>query len=111
MYDRSELESLDVTWSMDTNVAVILKALNNIDRVNDSDKRTILDIIEDKVLKIEDYFCRPVDSKEVYEKLSANLEYVGDAEKASEFHKRIAKMESELFEFKGRLHNFFGKEQ
>ncbi len=108
MNERKELENLDVAMNMNNNISLLLKVLCEVKELSDSEQDELMKIIEEKVLEIETYFYRPVDSREVYEKLSSVLRERGETKKADEFHTRIARMDSNLFEFKGRLHNFFG---
>ena len=108
MNELTELANLDVAMNMKNNISILLQALDQLNELTDSERKERMKIIEKKVLEIEDYFYRPVDSREVYEKLSSTLRDHGEGEKAEEYYTRIARMDSNLYEFKGRLHNFFG---
>lgn len=103
-----ELRELDVEWSMEKNVSLLLKGLNDLKNLPASEIDELLEVLERKVLEIEEYYMRPVDSRDVYQGISDALENAGNGERAVEFHKRIAKMDSSLYEFKGALQNFFG---
>lgn len=108
MIDLSEIENLDVVLSTKYNISLLLKTLDDISNSSNVELEKSMKIVEKKILEIEDYYLRPVDSREVYEKLSAAFKTNNENEKADEYYKRIARMDSDLFEFKGRLHNFFG---
>ena len=108
MKNLSELENLDITMSMGDNISILMNSFDEIKKFSNTEFENYLKIIEKKILEIEDYFCRPVDSKKVYQNLSDIFKQNGDLKRSEVYFKRIDKMDSELFEFKGRLHNFFG---
>jgi len=108
MNELTELENLDVAMNMENNISLLLQSLDRLSDFSGSEQVDGMKIIEKKLIEIETYFYRPVDSREVYEKLSSILRDRGELEKADEYYTRIARMDSNLYEFKGRLHNFFG---
>lgn len=108
MINISELENLDVTISRERNISLLLQILGDINNLFNTDLKNCMKVVEKKILDIEDYYLCPVDSREVYEKLSTVFKTQGEIKKAQEYYHRIAKMDSDLFEFKGKLHNFFG---
>ncbi len=108
MVDIKELEDLDVVWSMDRNIQLLLGALKDIKGAGDQEKRSVLEIVEKKIAEIEDYYYRPVDSRDLYDELSTMFEELSETGKAEDYYGRIAKMDSSLLFNKARLHNFFG---
>ena len=108
MNEIKKFENLDVAMDMNNNISLLLQILGDVNELTEHEKNEHIKIIEEKVLEIETYFYRPVDSRDVYEKLSSSLRESGENEKADEYYKRIGRMDSNLYEFKGRLYNFFG---
>lgn len=98
-----ELKALDVTWSMGKTIEAIDAAITN-----PGDIAATLAIIDEKLVDVEEYFYRPLDSPEVYAKLKAAADSIGDSTRAANYQKNINLFHANELEFQGRLQNFFG---
>ncbi|MFQ6107163.1 MAG: tetratricopeptide repeat protein [Thermoplasmata archaeon] len=113
-----QLERLDVTLNMSRNVEVIEAAIESTGLGTDSSgrpvvqditaSRDILRIIDAKVSEAEEYFWRPLDSPDVYRKLTALAIAVGDDRKAKDYENRMKRIEANGLEFLGRVYRFYG---
>ncbi|UCE37519.1 MAG: tetratricopeptide repeat protein [Thermoplasmata archaeon] len=108
MNKMQELIELDVTDSMKRNIEALFLAMDTIDSANPSEAKEKLDNIHRKVEEIEEYFWRPVDSRDVYEKLTFHAKELGDKEKSSHYQYQIKLMRANDLEFKGRVQDFYG---
>jgi tetratricopeptide (TPR) repeat protein len=96
MSELSELLNLDVSDSMKRNIDAINSAVG------------ILDQIHSKVLEVEEYFWRPVDSEEIYTRLTEVAKELGESEKESHYQYQIRLKKANDLEFLGRVQDFFG---
>jgi tetratricopeptide (TPR) repeat protein len=108
MNPMQELAELDVSDSMKRNIEALSSAMDTIDTEKPTDAKEKLGNIHRKVKEIEDYFWRPVDSKEVYERLILIANELEDQEKSKHYHYQINLSEANELEFKGRVQDFFG---
>jgi tetratricopeptide (TPR) repeat protein len=108
MTQTQELADLDVSLSMTKDIEVLQKVIGTIDIENREESKKALEQIYKKVAEIEEYFWRPIDSIEVYEKLKALALELGDNEKAAKFDSKIKLFNANELEFKGRVQDFFG---
>ena len=113
-----ELEKLDVTLNMSRNVEVIEAAIVSTGLGTDpSGKPTVQDVaagrdvlklIDVKVKEAEEYFWRPLDSPEVYKRLTDLAIAVGDDRMAMDYETKMRLIEANEFEFLGRMSRFYG---
>jgi tetratricopeptide (TPR) repeat protein len=102
------LAELDVSDSMKRNIEALFLAMETVNTANSSEAKEKLDNIHKKVKEIEEYFWRPVDSKDVYERLILLANELGDQEKSKQYQYQIKASEANDLEFKGRVQDFFG---
>jgi tetratricopeptide (TPR) repeat protein len=102
------LAELDVSDSMKRNIETLFSAMETVNTKNSSEAKEELDNIHRKVEEIEEYFWRPVDSKDVYERLILLANQLGDQEKSKHYQYQIKVSEANELEFKGRVQDFFG---
>ncbi|MCK4455990.1 MAG: hypothetical protein KAU99_06555, partial [Thermoplasmata archaeon] len=110
------LEKLDVTLNMSKNVEVIEAAIESTGLGMDpSGKPTVQDIaagrdvlqlIDVKVKEAEEYFWRPLDSPEVYKRLTDLAIAVGDDRMATDYEIKMRLIEANDLEFLGRMSRF-----
>jgi tetratricopeptide (TPR) repeat protein len=105
MSQIQELLKFDVTVSMDKDIEILLKAINNIEK---GKTKEMLEQINKKVIEIEEHFWRPIDSPKVYEQLKAIALEVGDQNKAKTYDSKIKLFQANELEFKGRVQDFYG---
>ncbi len=103
-----ELTELDVSDSMKRNIEALFSAMEALNTNNLGEAKEKLDEIHKKVNEIEEYFWRPVDSKDVYERLILLANELGDEEKSKHYQYQIKVSEANELEFKGRVQDFFG---
>ncbi len=113
-----ELEKLDVTLNMSRNVEVIVAAIESTGlgldpsghpTVQDvATSRNVLQLIDVKVKEAEEYFWRPLDSPEVYKRLTDLAVAVGDSGMAKDYKIKMRLIEANEFEFLGRMSRFYG---
>jgi tetratricopeptide (TPR) repeat protein len=108
MNELQELINLDVSDSMKSNIEALFTAINSIETQNTNNASEKLNQIHSKVVEIEEYFWRPVDSESVYQKLIEISKGLGDEEKASHYEYQIKLRKANDLEFKGRVQDFFG---
>jgi hypothetical protein len=84
MSELSELLNLDVSDSMKRNIEAINSALGTINTSQQTEAVGILNQIHSKVLEVEEYFWRPVDSEEIYTRLTEVAKELGESEKESQ---------------------------
>ena len=108
MNPLQELTELDVSDSMKRTIEALVSAMDTIDTKNPSEAKEKLKEIHKKVKEIEEYFWRPVDSKDVYERLILLANELGDEEKSEHYQYQIKVSEANELEFKGRVQDFFG---
>lgn len=108
MNELQELINLDVSDSMKSNIEALFNAINSIETQNTGEASEKLNQIHSKVVEIEEYFWRPVDSENVYQKLIEISKGLGDEEKASHYEYQIKLRKANDLEFKGRVQDFFG---
>lgn len=100
-----KLKKHDVEDSMKNNIELFMKA---VDELANSEDRELLKVIKAKVDEAEDYFWRPLDSTEFYEKFSDVLNNMGLKDDALEYRKRIGIILSSELELQGKILNFIG---
>ena len=103
-----ELLELDVALGMDRDIEVLLKAINVVDTGNKAAAKEVLKQVHGKVVEIEEYFWRPIDSVEVYERLRTIAHELGDEDKAVTYDSKISLFKANELEFKGRVQDFYG---
>jgi tetratricopeptide (TPR) repeat protein len=113
-----ELEKLDVTLNMSRNVEVIVAAIESTGLGLDPSgnptvqdvptSRDVLQLIDVKVKEAEEYFWRPLDSPEVYKRLTDLAVAVGDSGMAKDYKIKMRLIEANEFEFLGRMSRFYG---
>ncbi|MCJ2562971.1 MAG: tetratricopeptide repeat protein [Candidatus Thermoplasmatota archaeon] len=113
-----ELEKLDVTLNMSRNVEVIEAAIESTGLSMDpsgnptvqdvATSRDVLQSIDVKVKEAEEYFWRPLDSPEVYKRLTDLAVAVGDAGMARDYEIMMRTIEANDLEFLGRMSRFYG---
>jgi tetratricopeptide (TPR) repeat protein len=108
MNEIQELMELDVSDSMKRNIEALFKAIETINMANQSEAKEKLEKINKKVLEIEEYFWRPVDSKEVYERLISLADEIREEEKSKHYKTQINLSQANEWEFKGRVQDFYG---
>lgn len=118
MIKMVNLKNLDVTINMSTNINVILTMLSTIKmkkKPNGSmtikltkEEKCLLSNVESKVKEIEDYYWRPVDSREIYALLREIFKACNDMSKAKEYNSKLSLIEANELEFSGRVQNFYG---
>jgi tetratricopeptide (TPR) repeat protein len=111
------LDDLDVTDNMQSNIKIIQNVIDDLG-INDKlsaiepnkkqEIETVLEKIDQKIDEIEDYFWRPLDSPEVYERLKNIAVAIGKNNKADKFQKKLNRIHANELEFKGRVQNFYG---
>lgn len=108
MNPLQELAELDVSDSMKRNIEALFSAMDTIEIKNPTESKEKLDNIHRKVEEIEEYFWRPVDSKDVYNKLILLANELGDQEKSKHYQYQIKVSEANDLEFRGRVQDFYG---
>ncbi|MGB9636461.1 MAG: tetratricopeptide repeat protein [Thermoplasmata archaeon] len=112
MSNMKELEELDVSASMSKTISVLWSALAEVENAlangHEGEAKALLDIVVKKVMETEEYFWRPVDSDEIYDKLKAIYQKLGNETMANEWGKRINLRKAREIEFLGRVQNFCG---
>ncbi len=108
MNPMQELVELDVSDSMMRNINALFSAMDTIDTKNLRDAKERLDAIHKKVEEIEEYFWRPVDSQEVYERLVQVANELGEKDKSSHYQYQIRLSNANDLEFMGRVQDFYG---
>jgi len=108
MKEIRELMDLDVSDSMKRNIEALLSAMDIINMANKSEAKEKLEKIHQKILEIEEYFWRPVDSKGIYEKLISLADELGEKEKSKHYNTQINLSSANELEFKGRVQDFYG---
>ncbi len=103
-----ELLELDVSDSMKKSIEALSKAMDTMDIDNRSESEEKLKQIHRKVVDIEEYFYRPVDSRDVYERLMSVAQKLEDEEKAGHYRSKIKLFKANDLEFKGRVQDFYG---
>lgn len=113
-----ELEKLDVTLNMSRNVEVIVAAIESTGLGLDPSgnptvqdvptSRNVLQLIDVKVKEAEEYFWRPLDSPEVYKRLTDLAVAVGDSGMAKDYKIKMRTIEANDLEFLGRMSRFYG---
>jgi tetratricopeptide (TPR) repeat protein len=106
-----ELEDLDVTDSMQRDIEIISQVLDTVDTLNKNDALEKLDVIHQKVVEIEEYFWRPLDSPKIYERLREIASQLGEEDKAQKYESQLALFKANELEFKGRVQDFFGNKK
>ena len=102
---KKEISELDVEDSMAGMVDLLMKALDEVENTRDTE---LLMTIKSKVDEAEDYYWRPIDSTEFYERLSSILREMGHEDDANEYLKRVGIIESTRYEILGKIWNFIG---
>ena len=69
MNELQELLDLDVSDSMKSNIDALCRVIETIDLQNKDEAIDRLNQVHTKILEIEEYFWRPVDSEDIYQKL------------------------------------------
>ncbi|UCE74604.1 MAG: tetratricopeptide repeat protein [Methanomassiliicoccales archaeon] len=108
MNQLNELAELDVSDSMKKNIEALTKAIESVDTASQEDATQKLVQIHSKVEEIEEYFWRPVDSKDVYERLIAIADALKDEDKVRHYQYQIRLREANDLEFQGRVQDFYG---
>jgi tetratricopeptide (TPR) repeat protein len=108
MSELAELLDLDVSDSMKRNVEAINTALGTINTSQQNEAMEKLNQIHSKVLEVEEYFWRPVDSEDVYKRLTELAKQLGDSEKESHYQYQIRLKKANDLEFLGRVQDFYG---
>jgi tetratricopeptide (TPR) repeat protein len=111
MNEMQELLDLDVSDSMKSNIDALFRVIENIDIQNKDEALEKLNQVHTKILEIEEYFWRPVDSEDVYKRLILITQKLGDEEKSSHYNYQIKIKEANDLEFKGRVQDFFGNKE
>jgi tetratricopeptide (TPR) repeat protein len=108
MKEIKKLMDLDVSDSMKRNIDALFKVMDTINTANKSEAKEKLEKIHKKILEIEEYFWRPVDSKKVYERLITLADELGEKEKSEHYKTQINLSSANDLEFKGRVQDFYG---
>jgi tetratricopeptide (TPR) repeat protein len=108
MNEIQKLIELDVSDSMKANIEALFGAMDTVNTSDIGDALEKFTKIHTKVAEIEEYFWRPVDSKEVYERLIVLAKELGDEEKSTHYKRQIDLSEANDWEFKGRVQEFYG---
>lgn len=103
-----QLSKLDVSIGMKKDIEVLQGAIAEIDIKDIVGAKEILEKIHEKVVEIEEYFWRPIDSSEVYAKLKATALELGDREKRDLYESKLKLLNANELEFKGRVLDFYG---
>jgi tetratricopeptide (TPR) repeat protein len=103
---------------MDENIACIRDALATIDIVRKRDgsfhlnqpakSKSVLEIIDTKLVEIEEYYWRPIDSKGIYEKLKQIAIGIKDQKRVKKYDDKLKLIEANELEFAGRVQSFYG---
>lgn len=114
----SSLKDLDVTANMQDNIKIIQTVIDdlgvNVDGINSLNNDQVqkitstLNEVDSKIDEIEDYFWRPLDSPEVYERLKKLAVAIKQDDKVKKFEKKLNRIAANELEFKGRVQNFYG---
>jgi tetratricopeptide (TPR) repeat protein len=108
MSELNELLNLDVSDSMKRNIEAIDSALSTINTSQKTEAVDILGQIHTKVIEVEEYFWRPVDSEDIYKRLSEVAKELGDSEKETHYQYQIRLKKANDLEFLGRVQDFYG---
>lgn len=103
-----ELRNLDVSDSMSRTCEAISKVLEDVECAGADKAVGTLDIIEQKIVEAEDYFWRPLDDPSIYERISKVFEGIGQNERCERYICKMKEHEANIWEFRGRVQNFFG---
>jgi tetratricopeptide (TPR) repeat protein len=103
-----ELMELDVSDSMKRNIEALFKAMDTIKIDNRDEAEKMLNQIHKKVEEIEEYFWRPIDSPDVYERLIKIAQDLGDSDKSVHYQYQIKLADANEMEFLGRVQDFYG---
>lgn len=103
-----KLSGLDVTDSMKKNIEILNRAIDSVDVEREGEAREMLEAIHGKVLEIEEYFWRPVDSADMYQNLMDIALKLDEQEKAQMYKAQIDLFKANELEFQGRVEDFFG---
>jgi tetratricopeptide (TPR) repeat protein len=112
-----ELKDLDVEWSMKKTIDILNKALKKIE-IESSGKGVKLKekgnfddffgLIQTKIKEAEEYYWRPIDDPEIYNRMRDIAFALNEKKLAEEYGSKINEMEASKWEFEARLHNFYG---
>ena len=115
--DMKELKELDVEWSMKKTINIINKALDKIE-IDISGKGAkikgkgdfdeIFVLIQQKIKEAEEYYWRPIDDPDVYNRMKDISLALNKKKLAEEYGGKIGEMEADKWEFEARLNNFYG---
>lgn len=108
MEQKRKLTELDVTDSMQKDIEIISLVIDTIDIQNKGEAKETLDLIHRKVMEIEDYFWRPIDSPDIYERLRDIALQLEEEDKAQKYQSQIHLFKANELEFAGRVQDFFG---
>jgi tetratricopeptide (TPR) repeat protein len=111
MNELQELLDLDVSDSMKCNIDALFKVIETIDVQNKDEAMDKLNQVHTKILEIEEYFWRPVDSEDIYKKLISITQELGDEDKVSHYDYQMRLREANDLEFKGRVQDFYGNKE
>ena len=101
-----ELKNLEVDWSMERTIGAIEKAIAAIE--SGKEGKSLYEAVCAKVAECEDYYDRPMDKPETYEKLGALAKKFGDDKMAKHASLQINIFKSNDLEFLGRQQQFYG---
>ena len=108
MNEIEQLMELDVSDSMKSNIDALFMAMDTVNPVKQDEAKEKLGQIHKKVEEIEEYFWRPINSKDVYERLISIAKELGEEEKSKHYEYQIKLSEANDLEFKGRVQDFYG---
>ena len=108
MNQLQELVELDVSDSMKRNIDALFRAIDSIETEKQSEAKEKLNRIHDKILEIEEYFWRPVDSQDVYRRLIPIAAQLQEKKKEEHYGFQIRLYEANELEFAGRVQDFYG---
>jgi tetratricopeptide (TPR) repeat protein len=109
------LADLDVQQSLKNTIDTLLDAARSVQKQAaggganlPGEARATLDLIAKKVGEAEEYFARALDSKELYDVLSAVHRTIADSAGAARYERQGRMFEADELEFKGRMEAFYG---
>jgi len=111
MNELQELLDLDVSDSMKSNIDALCRVIETIDLQNKDEAIDRLNQVHNKILEIEEYFWRPVDSEDIYQKLISITKELGDEDKVSHYDYQMRLKEANDLEFQGRVQDFYGNKE
>jgi tetratricopeptide (TPR) repeat protein len=112
-----ELKDLDVEMSMKKTITVLNKALDKIEIDSSGtnaklkgkgDFDELFELIKTKIAEAEEYYWRPIDEAEIYNRMKDISLAVNDESSAERYGSKINEMEADKWEFEARLQNFYG---